>query len=675
MPALFRFVFIVLLSTAQLLTLTACANDDIVFVPPADRPLKNSDKDWPVNHVLALAYHDIEDSHPDQAYVSVRTDHLIDQLAWLRENDYQPVSIDQILDASNGNSILPEKAVLLTFDDGYSSFYTRVFPILQAYQWPAVLAPVGKWLDTPEDQDVEYGGQPADRSSFLTWQQVKEVSDSGLVEIASHTYDLHKGILANPQGNELPAAAARIYDPVTKTYEDDDAFHKRLERDVYTITARLREVTGKQPRVWVWPYGRVDGTALQIALDTGYSAVMKLENGLIHTSELINAPRVLVSGDPPLDSFARSAVGMEDALSLRVMHVDLDYVYDDDAEQMERNLGQLVQRVADMQVNAVFLQAFADPEGDGLVKSLYFPNRHLPMRADLFNRAAWQLRTRAFVQIFAWMPVLAFDLPDTLPRVQRWYPDDNSIAPDPDQYARLSPFDNDVRTAITEIYEDLAKHALMDGVLFHDDAMLTDFEDAGPTAMVAYEAAGLPSDMTALRGDSDTLQRWTRFKSRALIDFTDELAKQVREIQGAAIKTARNMYAMPILEPHSETWFAQNLDDFLGAYDWTAPMAMPLMEGVSLEDSNAWLGELVEIVRQRPGALDKTVFEIQARDWTQTEFNDQGHIPAEVLAEWIRQLQMHGARSLGYYPDDFVTNEPRIEVIRPAISNAWYPHQ
>lgn len=675
MFALYRCILIGLMLTVQLLGLTACANEDIVFVPPAERPQNNSDKEWPLNQVLALAYHEVEDSDPDQTFVSVRTDHLIDQLAWLRENNYQPVSIDQILDASQGKTTLPEKAVLLSFDDGYSSFYTRVYPLLKAYQWPAVLAPVGKWIDTPLDQDVAYGDTLADRSLFLTWDQIREVSDSGLVEIASHTYDMHRGVVANPQGNQQPALAARKFDAVSQTYESEADFRKRVEQDVLKITARLREVTGKQPRVWVWPYGRVDGTTLQVALENGYSIALKLETGLIHMQDLISAPRVLVSGDPSLDDFARVAVDMENTSHLRVMHVDLDYVYDDDPEQMDRNLGQLVQRVADMKVNTVFLQAFADPEGDGLVKSVYFPNRHLPVRADLFNRAAWQLRTRAFVNVYAWMPVLAFDLPDDLQRVQRWYPESDRVGPDPDMYARLSPFDPQVRQTITEIYEDLAKHALFEGLLFHDDAMLSDFEDVGPAAMKAYSEAGLPADIRQLRGNSDTQSRWTRFKSRALIDFTDQLTQHVRGIRGPEIKTARNIYAKPILEPESEAWFAQNLADFLETYDWTAPMAMPLMEGVPMERSGKWLGQLVDAVRQHPGAMDKTVFEIQARDWEQSEFNDQGHIPGEIMAKWLRQLQLHGARSLGYYPDDFVTNQPRVDVIRPAISNAWYPHQ
>jgi len=70
------------------------------------------------------------------------------------------------------------------------------------------------------------------------------------------------------------------------------------------------------------------------------------------------------------------------------------------------------------------------------------------------------------------------------------------------------------------------------------------------------------------------MQAWTRFKSRALTDLTLELAQRVKKQHGPQIVTVRNMYALPALKPESEEWFAQNLDDFLQAYDWTAVMAM-----------------------------------------------------------------------------------------------------
>lgn len=658
-----------------ILALTACAKDIPVFTPPAERPVAPAEQAWKPDQFLALAYHDVEDDDPDQGFLSVRTDRLVDQLAWLRANGYQAVSVDQILAARQGGQPLPERAVLLSFDDGYRSFYTRVLPILKAYGWPALLAPVGVWMDTPADKPVDFGGSPEARDRFLTWDQIREISRSGLVEIAAHTDASHYGALANPQGNTEPAAAIRAYDAQTRQYETEAQFNARMGRDVTAITEKIRRVTGHAPRVWVWPYGAEGGSTLRIAGEHGYQLALTLEDGAGRLGRLMSTPRLLLSSDPALKPFANSVVGMEANPFMRVAHVDLDYVYDPDPAQTDRNLGELVQRILDMQINTVFLQAYADPEGDGLVKSVYFPNRWLPMRADLFNRAAWQLHNRANVMVYAWMPVLAFDLDPSLPRVTRWDPE-AAGAPqaDPDQYRRLSPFDATVRARIGDLYEDLARYAIFDGLLFHDDALLSDFEDASPAALAAYRTAGLPGSIAELRADPDTLQRWTRFKSRALIDFTASLTQRVRAVRGPQIKTARNIYAQPVLNPESETWFAQNLDDFLGAYDWTAPMAMPLMENVPKGKENAWLDAMVDAVARRPGALGKTVFELQSRDWRAGPGQPDGApVDTAVLAGWMQRLQRRGAPSFGYYPDDFSQDQPRLQGIRPAISEAWYP--
>lgn len=654
--------------------IAGCARNIPIYTPPDARPVRASQLPWPTNQFLTLAYHDIEDTAPDQTFVAVSTDHFIRQMAWLHENGYKPVSVDQILDARHGGKPLPAKAVLLTFDDGYSSFYTRAFPILRAYGWPAVLAPAGAWLDTPAKQDVNFGGIKLERSRILTWAQVREMSASGLVEIGAHTDALHYGALANPQGNMEPAAAIRQFNTRTHQYESENTYKARLIADVAKITEKVRRVTGKKPRVWVWPYGETSGTALTIIGNDGYSMAFTLDDGADRLDQPMSNPRMLVTPDPDVPEYANSVINREAGPIMRVIQVDLDSVYDPDPAQMGRNLGQLVQRIADMQITAVFLQAFADPTGDGLVKSVYFPNHLLPMRADLFNRAAWQLRTRAHVSVYAWMPVLSFDFGSSLNHVMRWNPTTGKAEIDPGQYRRLSPFDPEARRKTIELYEDLAKSAIFDGILYHDDAVLSDFEDAGPQALAAYRAAGLPDTITALRGDPVTLHRWTRFKSRYLIAFTNTLTQHVRAIRGQRIKTARNIFAMPILQPKSEAWFAQNLDDFLTTYDWTAPMAMPLMEGVPAEQANAWLDHLVDAVAAHPGALKKTVFELQARDWRAPRAGaDTGHIDSALLAGWMKRLQLRGARNFGYYPDDFIQNEPRLSIIRPTISTDWFP--
>ncbi len=618
------------------------------FIAPKDRPQLEASKPWPQNQFLVLAYHDVEDDAADQRYLSVRTSALNEQISWLLHNGYHVISVQDILDAHDGKKTLPPKAVLLSFDDGYSSFYTRVWPLLQAWNVPALWAPVGSWVDTPENQKVNFGGLMTPRDRFATWDMVRELSRSPLIEIGSHTWASHYGIPANPQGSREPAIANRFYDKATGRYETDRQFNQRIGDDVRKVTDKITQVTGKAPRAWVWPYGAANGTSLAIARQQGYQLAFTLEDGLGNVQELGNIPRLLIAGNPSLKAFASTVSQVQEREPVRVMHVDLDYVYDPDPAQQTQNINRLIQRVYDMKISHVFLQAFADPQGDGRIKALYFPNRQLPVRADLFNFVSWQLQTRAGVKVFAWMPVLSFDLDPALPRVQRRDRQTGRLSDATEPYIRLSPWNPQVRQQVTDIYEDLARYASFNGILFHDDAVLTDVDDGG----------------------QDAAQNTTRQKSQLLIGFTHALSLAVKHIRGPQIKTARNMFALPILQPESEAWFAQNLDDFLAEYDWTVPMAMPLMESVPADESDAWLARLVKAVATRPGALDKTIFELQARDWDR---KPQRAVSDSQLAQWMRVLQLNGVKNYGYYPDDFINNQPDISRIRPVFSSYWYP--
>lgn len=616
---------------------------------------------------VALCYHDVQDTLADPDGMAVTQDNLIAQFSWLRANGYQPVGIDDLLAAQQGEKPLPPKAVLLTFDDGYASFYSKVFPLLKAFNFPAVLAPVGRWFEAPAGSKVVYGDYLVPRESFMTWEQLREVAASELVEIASHSYDLHQGVLANPQGNEQPAMTARRFDPANGRYEGDAAYEARLRKDFERAAALFEKHIGRRPRVMVWPYGEYNALAQQLALEMGMPITLTLDVGAAQVEDLSAVGRVLILNNPSLEDFVWQMHNpqWQRPQPVRAMHVDLDYVYDADPHQQEINLGLLLDRVHALGVNTVFLQAFADPDGDGVADALYFPNRHLPMRADLFNRVAWQLRVRTGVRVYAWMPVLAFALGEQNDQVQAWRTDGRA-APDPEHYRRLSPFSADSRALIAEIYADLAKHAAFSGLLFHDDALLSDFEDAHPEALLAYQAAGLPGDIGAIRADPLLKRTWTRLKTQTLIDLTLDLAEEMRAWR-SGLRTARNLFALPVLERGSEAWFAQSLPRFLEHYDYTAIMAMPYMEGAA--DPNIWLETLVGRVAEIPGALDRVVFELQSVDWRQ----QNRPIPTPELVRQMRLLQRHGARHYGYYPDDFIGGHPSIEMLLPVMSLRSYP--
>jgi biofilm PGA synthesis lipoprotein PgaB len=155
---------------------------------------------------VSIAFHDVADRADELDTDGVTTRTLAQFFDWLKGSGWTAVSLDDLAAAARGTRPLPDKAILLTFDDGYRSLYTRVFPLLQVYRFPVVAALVGSWMEGRPDGTVLYGDRVVPRSRFLSWSEAREMQASGLVEFASHSYDLHRGVLANPQGNLIPAA-------------------------------------------------------------------------------------------------------------------------------------------------------------------------------------------------------------------------------------------------------------------------------------------------------------------------------------------------------------------------------------------------------------------------------------------------------------------------------------
>ncbi len=352
---------------------------------------------------------------------------------------------------------------------------------------------------------------------------------------------------------------------------------------------------------------------------------------------------------------------------VRAVQVDLDYVYDENPAQEASNLDALVVRMRALRVNTIFLQAFADPKGTGLASALYFPNRHLPMRKDLFKHVAQELASRADVEVYGWLPVLSFDFKGDVAPVLAWNPGSDEAKRDAKAYRRVSPFDEKGRKRIAEIYEDLAENAPIKGLLFHDDALLSDFEDASEPALKAYEAAGLPPSIRTIRDNPDLMQRWTDYKTSSLISFTHELASRARQYRDP-LKTARNIYAPIALIPARETWFAQNYGRFCEAYDYTAVMAMPALENIPDAEANAWLRKLVSAASHQPEGLNRTIFELQTVDWRKGERDANRSIPPARIAAQMRLLLDHGAINLAYYPDDFIRDRPSTIALNQEFS-------
>jgi poly-beta-1,6-N-acetyl-D-glucosamine N-deacetylase len=586
---------------------------------------------WPTGSFALLCYHDVRDElrqRPD--LYTVETRQLTQQFAWLRSQGYHVISMDEVIASRREHRPLPDRAVVLSFDDGLQSVYTRAFPLLEAFNYPAVVGLVGAWLGEPAagEAPVTYPDDKLSRADFLRPEQIQEMRRSGLIEFASHSFAMHVGVAANPQGNLEPAAAVRLYDATRGGYEDAASYRERIRRDIAKSSDDILRLSGLRPRIIVWPYGDHNHAADRVAEELGMPTGFTLEVGL-NTPDipLSRLRRTLVTYDFTTAELARVLEETPRPEPLRALRIDLDDVYDADPARQEANLSRLLDRVKAMGINTVFLQASADPGHTGMATALYFPNRRLPMRADLFNRASWQLRTRTGVAVFARLPLLSFDLSPGDPAYGHWV----SAAATEARGAvrRLSPSDPAAREAVRDIYGDLATYGTFQGVLFADDARLADLEGSSAPALSTYA------------------------------QFTREIGDLLRADHDS-LKTARNLSADDAGggERAQAAAAGEALREALADYDYVVLAGSERALSKSLLRSTAALG-----------GLARTVFELRAG-----ELRDHVRpLDGRQLAAQLGRLRDSGARNLGYYPDDFRNGLPALEAIRPAMSRRAFP--
>ena len=161
----------------------------------------------------------------------------------------------------DGNGTLPQKPIILTFDDGHESNYAYIYPIIKETRDKIVISVVGKYSEEfskDEESHISY--------SYLKWNEIKEMHDSGLVEIANHSFDCHdqnkrKGI------NK-------------KKSETDEEYKKFLINDLSSLNLKLKEVTGETPLTFTYPFGHYQKKSVDIIKDIGFKATLSCEEGV-----------------------------------------------------------------------------------------------------------------------------------------------------------------------------------------------------------------------------------------------------------------------------------------------------------------------------------------------------------------------------------------------------------
>lgn len=398
---------------------------------------------------VSVAFHDVVDDARELNDDAVTTDRLVAFFDWLQGNGWHPIGLEDLAAAKAGTRPLPDKAILLTFDDGYRSLFTRVYPLLLAYRFPAVAALVGAWMDAPLTSTVRYGDHDVPRHRFITWDEARQMQASGWVEFASHSYDLHQGVLANPQGNRLPATAARQLTP-TQGYETDAAFRARMAANLAQSRALMQRELGRAPRALVWPFGRYTGPAIQAAHASGFDFAFTLDPEPGDASQPLQIDRFHPTGNPSVANIvANLRFDTPYAPSQRLVCVNPAALWHADPAQADAQLGTAIERLRQLGATTVVLEATVSSAA-GTLSAAWFPTTALPLQADLLNRLAWQLHTRAGVAVFLRLP----------------------------HRAALATLGDEAK--VLQLYRDLGAHVPAEGLLVEDTAFPHALPDDAP---------------------------------------------------------------------------------------------------------------------------------------------------------------------------------------------------
>jgi len=457
--------------------------------------------DPPGQRFVSVAFHDVVDDRSQLDADAVTTKTLIQFFDWLKGTGWTAVSLDDLAAAAQGRRPLPDKSILITFDDGIRSLYTRAFPLLQAYHYPAVAALVGSWMEDRPDGMVRYGDKTVPRNDFISWAEAREMQASGLVEFASHSYELHRGVQANPQGNQIPAAISWRFDPATRTYEDDAQYSARIRADLTRSRAIMAANLGHPPRAMVWPYGRYTGPGLAVAKQLGFRFAITLEPEPASTSDLFAIHRYFPSENASFGDIVRSLrFEPERPLTRRIACLTLDALANAGSHDAEdQALGKLIEGVRALGANTVVIDANAAlPSTESPLGAVFFPTRLRPLRADILSRAAWQIRSRGGASVYLHLPLAA-------------------------TRAALG----DAGTAT--LFADMTRYAKSDGVVI----------DMQPLPAPARFVAALPGEIRARRAaldeaalDSTGRLGLTAYRAAAAIDPRQRLVLAMRQPAG-----------------------------------------------------------------------------------------------------------------------------------------------
>lgn len=218
--------------------------------------------------VSILCYHRV--GTPPTSRMTVSTSAFAEQLEWLARNDYRVVRLQDVAAFIEGKQALPAKSVVLTFDDGYESYYRYAYPLLKKYGYPATVFLYSDFVGAAD---------------ALNWVQMQEMVATGLIDIQAHS-KTHANLIN------------RLRD------EGDTAYRQRIDLE----TRAPRELIERRLRVpvkeFAYPYGDANEIVLDALTRNGYRLGVTVNpGGTPFYGQPLMLRRTMIYGNHDIDAF------------------------------------------------------------------------------------------------------------------------------------------------------------------------------------------------------------------------------------------------------------------------------------------------------------------------------------------------------------------------------------
>ncbi len=193
-----------------------------------------------LSYVPSIMYHDVVGTRK-QVWFDTTAAELRQHFEQIREAGVTPISADQLYRHLRDGEPLPEKAILLTFDDGYLGQYDNAYPLLQEFNYPATYYVQTGFVGVPTSKD------------HFTWEQMQQMDREGLVSFAAHT-------ITHPAD--------------LRDLEDD-----QLQRELVESKLLMEEKLGHPIVHFAYPSGYRDDRVKQAVADAGYAMALTMDSG------------------------------------------------------------------------------------------------------------------------------------------------------------------------------------------------------------------------------------------------------------------------------------------------------------------------------------------------------------------------------------------------------------